>query len=156
MKNEFEIYATIKYTLMIGVILFAITSFIGITMLFLANDSILHTITGSANLVFAVFIAFITFKKLNNRKPEIVFNEIGIWLKGMEKLYPWALIERIDFKEYSNENEILYKNYLLIQFNNEDRTLTIPFDELDSSFEQIKSILNVFQKNDLINDEDFN
>lgn len=150
MNNEYKIYASFKYTVMIGVILFSITLFIGTTMLFFSNSSAIHTITGSMNIIFALFIAYITFQKINNRKPEIVFNELGIWLKGMEKLYPWALIDRIELNEFNSESEVLYKNYLQIKFNNEDKTLSVPFDDLDVSFEYIKDILKKFEKSFLI------
>ena len=39
MNNEFRVFVTVKYTLLIGLILFVVSAFIGITMLFLSNNS---------------------------------------------------------------------------------------------------------------------
>jgi hypothetical protein len=150
MINEFKVYTNIKYIVIIGLIMFSITSFIGTTMIFFNNESTIHLFTGIINIIFSLFIAYITFQKINNRKPEIVLNELGIWLKGMEKLYPWALIEKIELRQFNNDNEILYKNFLCITLNNEDTTLTIPFDEFDSSYEDIKEVLKHFKRDNLI------
>lgn len=150
MNNEFKVYTTLKYTLLIGLILFVVSAFIGITMIFSTNDSIIYIITGIANLLFASYIAYNTIQKVYRRKPEIIFNDLGIWLQGMNKHYNWAIIEHFDFKEVKNENEFLNKTYLIIVFNNGDITLSVPLDDLEINFDGVKKLLNFFQKDNLI------
>lgn len=150
MNNEFRVFVTVKYTLLIGLILFVVSAFIGITMLFLSNNSTLYIITGIANLLFSIYIAYTTIFKVYKRNPEIIFNENGIWLKGMNKLYNWTIIQRIDVKEVESENELLNKTYLTIEFNNGDITLSVPLSDLEINFDGIKKILNLLKKEYLI------
>ncbi len=150
MNNEFRVFVTVKYTLLIGLILFVVSAFIGITMLFLSNNSTLYIITGIANLLFSIYIAYTTIFKVYKRNPEIIFNESGIWLKGMDKLYNWTIIQRIDVKEVESENELLNKTYLTIEFNNGDITLSVPLSDLEINFDGIKKILNLLKKEYLI------
>lgn len=143
--TEYKIYGSSKTQLIIGLLLFAICIFIGLTMLFFNNHSIIHLFTGSMNLIFAIFIGIYTYKKIKNKTPELILNELGVFIKGTDKLYPWAIIGRIEFKSFEQESEIMYKNYLQIQLFDEQKELSIPYDDLEMTKEQIILILQKFK-----------
>jgi len=149
--NEYKLYANFKHQFLIGLILFSVCLFIGSTMILYNLKSSFHIGVGVINLIFASFIGYYTFKKLSKREPELLINELGVWIRGMDKLYPWAIIGRIEFKQYESEKEIFYKNYLQIQLFDEHNQLSIPYDDLDLSKESIIEILKNFKDaNDIL------
>src|SRR5690606_17656987 len=116
-------------------------------------DSSIHIVAGILNLLFAIFIATYTYKKLKNRIPELIFNELGVFITVIDKLYRWAIIGKIEFKQFGEESDIMYKNYLQIQLFDEQKQLSLPFDDLEIGKEEIKSILQKFKDANDIYDE---
>lgn len=149
--TEFKIYGSSKHQLIIGVLLFSICLFIGMTMLFFNNDSVIHIFTGSINILFAFFIGYYTYKKIKFKSPELTLNELGVYINSIDKLYPWAIIGRVEFKSFEAESEIMYKNYLQIQLHDEQKEISIPYDDLEIGKEEIINILKKFKDaNDIL------
>ncbi len=149
--NEYKLYAKFKHQLFISLILFSICLFLGSTMILFNLDSTFHIGVGIVNLIFASYIGYYTYQKMANREPELLINELGVWIRGMNKLYPWAIIGRIEFKDFDRENELLYKTFLQIQLIDEQIQLSIPYEDLDISKENLVEILKKYKDaNDIL------
>jgi hypothetical protein len=114
-------------------------------------DSTFHIGVGIVNLIFASYIGYYTYQRMANKEPELLINELGVWIRGMNKLYPWAIIGRIEFKDFDRENELLYKTFLQIQLIDEQIQLSIPYEDLDISKENLVEILKKYKDaNDIL------